>query len=183
MLKKTVAVLAFSALALPMGAQANTPVPQGQSLTWDELKHACSDPGFFHSQVAPNITNIKCEDTKTSWEVLSTSAALSNECVNITISTDKYSVAPITFSSGMAAAPVCFRQQEVRSTRSLSLSEVTCEEIATFDSAQDYCASMLANTQPMRELTGRMIDSCAPANGNPVTSAPLPGNPSHAGRL
>lgn len=183
MLKKIVAVLAFSAFAVPMGAQANTPVPQGQSLTWDDLKHACTDPGFFHNQVAPNITNIQCSESTTTWEVVSSTAALSQECMNITISTDKYSVAPLSFISPTAAAPVCFHQQEVRNTRSLSLSEVTCEEIATFDSAQDYCASMLASTQPVRELTGRTLDTCAvPVSGNPVTSAPLPGNPVHPSR-
>lgn len=118
----------------------------GQALSFAELRAACTDPGRFHNQRAPQNIQIACKDVQYRYTPSKSGAANLevNRWISSSVTSDKYDVgastSEIAMANEVASCPEFVRvREEISLTRELTCADV----VASTGSEMDYCLSLI----------------------------------------
>lgn len=140
-----------------------------QSISFAQLKAACTDPDRFHNQIAPKNIKVSCSDVQTKW-VSTTPGTLklpTSRQVTSAVTSDKYSVNPNTVHVTTSPQTVsCPKYKKISESIALTKS-ITCGDITQFPgSGTDYCVGLINALRAknpagiQRKDTGEEIDLC-----------------------
>ncbi len=165
----------FIAIVAAFGVSAafagTTQLP-AQTISFNDLKRACQDPGAFHNQIAPANIQVACKDVATRWVPAGEGAvAMGNtRYVTTAVQSDKYTVGASTeavAAEGQAGACPKFKQvaESVAVNRAVS-----CEEVVAFPgTGTEFCTLVLNELRTVNPDaivvadTGKTVDLCAAA--------------------
>jgi hypothetical protein len=146
-MKKSLVIISAICCFIQAQSMAADQAQQGsQSIRFEDLKEACSNPARFHNQVAPQNIQISCTEMKTKWlEDIEGAVALPTKRLVVTsVISNKYTVSPST--AQMLSEPQsagCANFKQVIETLDTAHS-TTCEELLAYKgTGEEYCASNL----------------------------------------
>jgi hypothetical protein len=148
-----------------------------KSLSFAEIKAACTDPDRFHNQVAPSDIEITCQDTQYKWvQTKEGSYGMdASRRVEASVVSDKYQVKPdyetVPMTSMVGSCP---RFKQVAETISYTMT-ITCRDLTSFPgNSIEYCIGITnqARSNNPKAIstveTGEVFDLCQMAGvGNP----------------
>jgi hypothetical protein len=166
------------AVAMVAGmSQAFAGPGDGQSmttLTWDQFKTQCSNPGSTATQATPQNIEVQCTNDQKEYVADSSGNVplASSRVVTTAISSNKFQVEAETNNvAEPASAGSCLRYKEVEESFSIQMS-LTCSDILSIKGdISDYCASQTALVKGANPKivnvrdTGAAIDTCAGQGG------------------
>jgi hypothetical protein len=144
----------------------------GQSmttLTWDQFKTQCSNPGSTATQATPQNIEVQCTNDQKEYVADSSGSVplAASRIVTTALSSNKFQVESEAHSiAETASAGSCLRYKEVEESFSIQMS-LTCSDILSIKGdISDYCANQTALVKGANPKivnvrdTGAAIDTC-----------------------
>lgn len=141
-----------------------------QTIRFEDLKMACSNPSSFHNQIAPQNIQVSCRDIQLKW-IPDTDKSLTMGTarqITTTVNSDKYSV--VSVSENVASEPQamsCPRFKQI-SERLETVKAVSCDELLAFQgTGTQFCTDALNSLKSSNPSalttadTGRTLDLCS----------------------